>query len=72
MFFFFFFNLGIGTFSWSLKKQQVIALSTIEAEYITIISATCQAIWLRKMLSELKYEQKILQRSSVIISLLLH
>ena len=54
----FFFYLGIWTFSWSLKKQQVVALSTIEAEYITIIFATCQAIWLRKMLSELKYEQK--------------
>ena len=53
-----FFFLGIGAFSWSSKKQQVLALSTTEAEYMVVTSMACQVVWLRRMLSELKYEQK--------------
>ncbi|GAA0157928.1 hypothetical protein LIER_15083 [Lithospermum erythrorhizon] len=40
------FNIGSATFSWSLKKQQIIALSTCEAEYMTTATCTCQTIWL--------------------------
>ncbi|RDX94186.1 hypothetical protein CR513_23459, partial [Mucuna pruriens] len=32
------FHLGTGAVAWSSKKQPTIALSTAEAEYITIIS----------------------------------
>ena len=53
-----FFYLGIGTFSWSSKKWQVVTLSSIEVEYMTVTSIACQAVWLHRMLSELKYEQK--------------
>ena len=56
--FIFIFYLRIETFSWSSKKQQVVALSTIEDEYMAITSVACQVVWLHRMLSELKYEQK--------------
>ena len=35
------------------KKQAVVALSTSEAEYIALSSAAQEAIWLRKLLTEL-------------------
>jgi hypothetical protein len=37
--------------SWQSKKQSSIALSTAEAEYIVTCSASCEAIWLRKLLT---------------------
>lgn len=44
-------------FSWSSNKQHVVALSTTEAEYMAATFATCQAVWLRRTLKELKHEQ---------------
>ncbi|XP_060210417.1 secreted RxLR effector protein 161-like [Lycium barbarum] len=44
------FYLGSGVFSWSSKKQQVVALSTTEAEYMVTTSSATQALWLRRML----------------------
>ncbi|CAN6695075.1 unnamed protein product [Malus baccata var. baccata] len=41
------FTFGNGIFSWSSVKQQCVALSTAEAEYITASEATTQATWLR-------------------------
>ncbi|XP_060195157.1 secreted RxLR effector protein 161-like [Lycium barbarum] len=38
----FLFNLGSGAISWSSKKQEVVALSTSEAEYIAATLAACQ------------------------------
>ena len=40
-------------FSWSFKKQEVVAQSSAEAEYISAVGATNQAIWLTKILSDL-------------------
>ncbi|XP_055822197.1 uncharacterized mitochondrial protein AtMg00810-like [Solanum dulcamara] len=51
------FHLGSATFSWSSKKQQTIALSTCEAEYIAATACTCQAIWLKNILEELSFAQ---------------
>ncbi|PKI62768.1 hypothetical protein CRG98_016867 [Punica granatum] len=51
------FSLGNGAFSWSSKKQQVVALSTAEAEYIAAAYCATQAIWLRQLLRELQLEQ---------------
>uniref|UniRef100_A0A3Q7HCA8 Uncharacterized protein n=1 Tax=Solanum lycopersicum TaxID=4081 RepID=A0A3Q7HCA8_SOLLC len=45
----FLFNLGSGAISWSSKIQEVVALSTSEAEYIAATSASCQAVWLRRL-----------------------
>ena len=39
--------------SWQSRKQSSIALNTAEAEYIAACSASCEAIWLRKLLTGL-------------------
>jgi len=52
------FHLGTGIFSWSSKKQQVVALSTAEAEYIAAGSTATQAVWLRRILSVLQHKQE--------------
>ncbi|KAF2323342.1 hypothetical protein GH714_034774 [Hevea brasiliensis] len=39
------------------RKQEVVAQSTVEAEYISAAAATNQAIWLRKILKDLGQEQ---------------
>ncbi|KAL0556644.1 hypothetical protein IC582_005158 [Cucumis melo] len=52
------FSMGSGVFSWTSKKQSVVALSTTEAEYISLAAVGCQALWLWSMLKELKCTQK--------------
>jgi hypothetical protein len=47
------FNLGSAMISWQSRKQSSIALSTAEAEYIVACFASCEAIWLRKLLAGL-------------------
>jgi transposase InsO family protein len=47
------FSLGSAMTSWKSRKQSSIALSTTEAEYIAACSASCEAIWLRKLLTGL-------------------
>jgi hypothetical protein len=39
--------------SWQSRKQSSISLSTTEAEYIAACFASCEAIWLRKLLTGL-------------------
>ena len=41
-------------FSWNSKKQEVVAQSSAEAEYIAAAGATNQALWLRKILRDLE------------------
>ena len=45
--------LASGSISWSSRKQAVVALSTAEAEYIALSSATQEIIWLRRLLTDL-------------------
>jgi hypothetical protein len=44
------FSLGSGLVSWFIQKQNLVALSSVEAEYMAASQASCEAIWLRKML----------------------
>ncbi|KAG7003472.1 Retrovirus-related Pol polyprotein from transposon TNT [Fusarium oxysporum f. sp. conglutinans] len=44
------FNVGSGAISWAAKRQQSVALSTCEAEYMGQTQATKEAIWLRTLL----------------------
>ena len=44
--------------SWLSKKQTTVALSTAEAEYVTLSIATQEAVWLRRMLTDLCAEPK--------------
>ncbi|PKI40673.1 hypothetical protein CRG98_038928 [Punica granatum] len=52
------FTLGSGCFSWSSKKQEVVAQSTAEAEFMAATTAANQAIWLRKLLMDLGFQQE--------------
>ena len=47
------FTLGSDLISWMRRKQKLMALSTTEAEYIVASMACCEAVWLRKIFSEL-------------------
>ncbi|CAL2226911.1 unnamed protein product [Prunus armeniaca] len=51
------FSFGSGTFAWASVKQQSVALSTVEAEYMSAAEATSQAIWLRLVLEDFGEEQ---------------
>jgi hypothetical protein len=42
-----------GAISWSSKKQELVTLSTAEAEYVAATHSAKEAIWLRKLLGEL-------------------
>ncbi|KAI3521063.1 hypothetical protein L1887_10522 [Cichorium endivia] len=48
------FNIGSGVISWQTKKQNVVALSFAEAEYMSLSIAGCQDLWLWSILQELK------------------
>ncbi|KAI5408563.1 hypothetical protein KIW84_054417 [Lathyrus oleraceus] len=52
------FTLGYGIFSWSSKKQETMAQSTAEAEFVAATAVVNQVIWLRKILSDLHLEHK--------------
>ena len=42
-----------GAVSWSSKKQELVTLSTTEAEYVAATHTAKEAIWLRRLLTEL-------------------
>lgn len=47
------FMLNGGAVSWSSKRQDMISLSTTEAEYIALTHAAKEAIWFRNLLSKI-------------------
>jgi hypothetical protein len=47
------FSLGSTMISWKSRKKSNIALSTAEEKYISFCSASCESIWLRKLLTSL-------------------
>ncbi|KAK2965254.1 hypothetical protein RJ640_015752 [Escallonia rubra] len=52
------FTLGSGVFSWLSKKQQSVAQSSAEAEYVSAAIATSQAIWLRRIFHDFGQKQE--------------
>ncbi|RVW24361.1 Copia protein [Vitis vinifera] len=53
------FSFVSGIFSWSSKKQEVVAQSTVEAEYVAAIAAIKQVLWLRKLQTNLDMKQEM-------------
>ncbi len=47
------FFFGSGAISWSSKKQPIVALLSMHVEYIGATIATCEVIWLQKLLLDL-------------------
>ncbi|KAA0059661.1 Retrovirus-related Pol polyprotein from transposon TNT 1-94 [Cucumis melo var. makuwa] len=54
----YYFTLGSSVFFWNSKKQETVAQSTTEAEFIDAKATANQALWLRKILLDLDLEQK--------------
>ena len=47
------FTIDSGAVSWSSKKQAIVVLSTMEAEYIVGTHAEKEALWIRLFLAEI-------------------
>ncbi|KAF7770863.1 hypothetical protein Agabi119p4_6837 [Agaricus bisporus var. burnettii] len=47
-----------GPVSWASKRQETVALSTVEAEYMAFTRAVQQAVWLDKFLYEIDLTQE--------------
>ena len=46
------FQFGNSTVSWSSRRQATVAKSSTEAEYVALSMATQEAVWLRRLLSD--------------------
>ncbi|XP_059221638.1 uncharacterized protein LOC131996193 [Stomoxys calcitrans] len=57
------FQINGGSISWACRKQTCVSLSSTEAEFISLSEACKEAIWLRRLLSDMK----IIQTSPTII-----
>lgn len=55
------FDLGSTAISWGSKKQDVTALSTTEAEYKAATAATCQGIWLKRLMKDCGMKQGVVE-----------
>lgn len=51
------FSFGSGVFLWISKKQEVVAQSLTEAEYIVASATTNQVVWLRKIFADMGFKQ---------------
>ena len=48
------FLLSNGAISWKSRRQQTVALSSTEAEYMAVTDASKEGIWLRRLYNEIK------------------
>ena len=55
------FSIGSGVVSWSSKKQPTVSLSSTEEEYKALCAATCEAVWLRRLLQDVGKNKRNLQ-----------
>ena len=52
------FTVGGTAVSWISRLQRVVALSTIEVEYVSLTEASKEMIWLQRFMKELVKKQK--------------
>ena len=52
------FNFESGIFTWRSKKQEIVAQSRAEVEFIAATTSVNHALWLRKILNDLHLKQK--------------
>ncbi|CAI7873512.1 unnamed protein product [Closterium sp. NIES-53] len=45
----------IGPISWNSSKQELVSLSSVEAEFIAACAATCEGLYLQELLDEAKF-----------------
>uniref|UniRef100_A0ACD5YFN0 Uncharacterized protein n=1 Tax=Avena sativa TaxID=4498 RepID=A0ACD5YFN0_AVESA len=48
------FFLGDNIVTWTSQKQKIVAISSCEAEYLAAAAATCQGVWLSRLLGEMQ------------------
>lgn len=53
------FQINGGSISWKSQKQSTTATSTSHSEYMALSSSVKEAIWIRSLLKELHFEQKL-------------
>jgi hypothetical protein len=52
------FSIEFGVVSWSSKKHPTISLSSTEEEYKALCAATCEVVWLRRLLQDVGEKRK--------------
>jgi hypothetical protein len=52
------FQLGTNLISWASKKQPIVSISFAEAKYVATTLASCQAVWLRRLLRDMSHTEK--------------
>uniref|UniRef100_A0A8R7U4Q1 Reverse transcriptase Ty1/copia-type domain-containing protein n=1 Tax=Triticum urartu TaxID=4572 RepID=A0A8R7U4Q1_TRIUA len=68
------FFLGGSVVTWTSQKQKVVATSSCEAEYVAAAAATCQGVWLSRLLADLtgrsveKFQLYIDNKSAIALS----
>ena len=53
------FRIGDATINWCSKRQQTVARSSTEAEYVALSSTAQECIWLRRLLNDVGYGSSV-------------
>ncbi|XP_028765324.1 uncharacterized protein LOC114723298 [Neltuma alba] len=52
------FNVGSAAVSWCSKKQDIVALSSTEAEYVAATMAAQECVWLKRLIKDILHEDE--------------